>query len=264
MTEISFEQELWFALCEDNTTKQQLVDLLNIGSLLWQKGWAEANAGNVSYRLPSNLQTNTLSLLKRLLAKSDKNQSDNPQDYYWFLVSASGSRYRQYVNKSFANFVIVGIFKPAFMQHTQTEQVFFPLSRKPTSEWQMHNAVQQWLINNRSSECIILHTHLTDWITLSNLDEYHASPRDMLSTISATLPELDIYLPQSIEFTSYQPPGSVELADVTLKAISKSNVIVWEKHGIVVSAQQFNQAMDYIEVMAKAARIYLDLKLCRN
>jgi ribulose-5-phosphate 4-epimerase/fuculose-1-phosphate aldolase len=94
---MSNELELWSALQADAATKQQLADLLHLGTLLWQKGWAEANAGNVSLRLPHTLQQSTWDCLKHLLSQSQNKTSDNPKDYHWFLVSASGSRYRQYI-----------------------------------------------------------------------------------------------------------------------------------------------------------------------
>lgn len=258
------DQNLWQCLLADEYIGLEISDLLEIGSLLWQKGWAEANAGNVSLRFPDTLSGNTQALLKQVIDSSSNYNGINIIDITWFLVSASGSRYRQFKFRGFDNFVLIGIHQFKDNDLDKSEFICYPQTRKPTSEWQTHRLVQQWLSNNRSSDKVVMHTHLTDWITLSNLPDYSIDQGKFIKDLIKYLPELEIYLPNGIALTKYAPPGSATLALETLSAIHQSNAIIWEKHGVVVTAESINQAFDYIEVLSKAAAIYFSVSKSKS
>ncbi|MFO7660134.1 MAG: class II aldolase/adducin family protein, partial [Candidatus Cloacimonadaceae bacterium] len=58
----------------------------------------------------------------------------------------------------------------------------------------------------------------------------------------------------------YARPGSDELAVITEAALSETNIVIWERHGILVTAENVNAAFDYLEIMSKAAKVYLKLR----
>lgn len=248
------ENDIWQALSEHKTFGTEIVNLLDIGERLWHKGWAEANAGNVSVRLPEDLVEVHESLLTSLLPIS------KAADYAWYLVSAIGSRYRDFRKSLFKNFVLVGIVKSEADNNSFSEEVVFPSHRKPTSEWATHSMIQQWLLLNRPQERVILHTHPTDWIVVSSLPEYREDKNGLVKSIRSVLPELDVYFPGGIALLPYATPGSWELANQTLPAMVGSNVVIWEKHGILVTAECVNIAFDYLEIVSKAAEVYLKVR----
>ena len=56
-------------------------------------------------------------------------------------------------------------------------------------------------------------------------------------------------------------PSGVELADATIKAIDDDyDVVMWEKHGVVAVDTDIMSAFDQVDVLNKAALIYIASK----
>ena len=58
----------------------------------------------------------------------------------------------------------------------------------------------------------------------------------------------------------YKLPGSVELAEATIQALEKQDVAMWEKHGVFAIDMDIISAFDQVDVMNKAALIYIASK----
>ena len=69
--------------------------------------------------------------------------------------------------------------------------------------------------------------------------------------------ETAFFLPEGIGYVGMEVPGSHELAKATLKSLKNHKVILWEKHGCLAVGQDVHEAFDRIDIIAKAARIYL-------
>lgn len=242
---INLEAEIWKVLLNDIVFGPELQNLLEIGELIWQRGWAEANAGNVSL----SISNETVQSLAKVTGNIDPS-------HQWFLVSAKGSRYREFKKLGFSNFVLAGCDP----EENDIKSVFIPETRKPTSEWATHLSIQNWLQTHRAKDKIVLHAHPEDWIIISNLPEYKINKSLLAKEITECLPEIDFYFPGGLILLPYATPGSEGLAEITTAALKDSSVIIWEKHGIVVTAENVNLAFDYLEIMAKAAKVYLALR----
>jgi rhamnulose-1-phosphate aldolase len=55
----------------------------------------------------------------------------------------------------------------------------------------------------------------------------------------------------------YTLPGSNELADATLRELEDYDVVMWEKHGVFAKGLDVMDAFDQIDVLSKAAKIYI-------
>lgn len=257
------QEEFWSNILDEQDYGAEIRSLINIGNMIWQRGWAEANAGNVSFRFPCccGFMTgmNLLSIGQQLTGKPDFDFTL----YDWYLVSATGSRYREIEKRRFGNFVLVMQLTPTRANGYTFENAplyAYPPDRKPTSEWRTHHAVQVWLRKHHREDNVVLHAHSTDWITIGNLPEYTANPEQLMIDVRRCLPELDIYFPAGIALAPYAAPGSDELCAVTLDAIEHSNIIIWQKHGVFITAKGFDAAFDYLEIISKAAAVYLQLR----
>ena len=59
----------------------------------------------------------------------------------------------------------------------------------------------------------------------------------------------------------YMLPSSVELADATIKAINEDyDVVMWEKHGVFAVDTDIMSAFDQVDVLNKAAQIYISAR----
>ena len=53
-------------------------------------------------------------------------------------------------------------------------------------------------------------------------------------------------------------PSSVELAEATIRAIDEDyDVVMWEKHGVFAVETDIMNAFDQVDVLNKAAQIYI-------
>jgi len=257
----NIESRIWSILIEDADFGPELKNLLEIGELIWQRGWAESNAGNVSLRLPDSIVERVATLcFTGSSENAPQGSMPDPGDFIWLLVSATGSRYREFKKLGFESFVLLSTRKLSDDHKHKADFISFPSTRKPTSECLTHVAAQQWLQNFRPVDKVVLHAHLTDWIVISSLAEYEADKHQLSESIISCLPEVQFYLPNGFKLLPYSDPGSEELAIITEAALIQTNIVVWEKHGIVVTADSINKAFDYLEVMAKAAKVYLKLR----
>ena len=59
----------------------------------------------------------------------------------------------------------------------------------------------------------------------------------------------------------YMLPSSVELADATISAIEDDyDVVMWEKHGVFAVDTDIMSAFDQVDVLNKAALIYISAR----
>ncbi len=257
----NIESKIWSILTEDAYFGPELQNLLEIGELIWQRGWAESNAGNVSLRLSDSVVNRILPLCFTSSNETVPHKSmPDPSDFIWLLVSVTGSRYREFKKRGFENFVILAKRKLADNQKLMTDYFTFPSTRKPTSECMTHLAVQQWLQKFRPNDKVVLHAHPTDWIVISSLAEYKSDKLQLNDSITNSLPEIHFYIPNGFTLLPYAEPGSEELAIITETALSDTKIVIWEKHGVLITADSVNRAFDYLEVIAKAAQVYLKLR----
>ena len=59
----------------------------------------------------------------------------------------------------------------------------------------------------------------------------------------------------------YMLPSSVGLADATIRAIDEDyDVVMWEKHGVFAVDTDIMSAFDQVDVLNKAAQIYISAR----
>jgi rhamnulose-1-phosphate aldolase len=68
--------------------------------------------------------------------------------------------------------------------------------------------------------------------------------------------EARLILPEGAALLPYHLPGSLELGLASAEAVCHHFVVLWRMHGALATGQTLSQAVDYLEVVDKAARIY--------
>lgn len=198
-------------------------------------GWAEANAGNLSLRIDQQLA-------EELTASSKQHPHAT-----WFLVSRTGSRFRDMAVHPADSLMVIAC---------DAAEHFYPLHAKPTSEWPTHKLLQLHPMN--ADYPCLLHCHTTEIIALCHT-ELAKDTLKLNATLATLLPELNIYLPKGIAFSPYAPPGSKELAASSLEHFHECQALIWDRHGLLIRAQDIDTALDLMEVVNKATKIYLML-----
>ncbi len=210
--------------------KDLLDELRLVAEQINLRGWAEANAGNISVNVSGKAAA--------LFGGEDQ----------WYLVSRGGSRYRQMARDPLPHLVLVRV--------DENGEEYFPAEARPTSEWGCHRLLQKHFLATGRPDKVVLHAHPSSIILLSQLGLYNDNEA-VNSLLKAALAELELFLPDGVATTLSAPPGSQQLAKDSFDAIGLCKSLIWQGHGLVCTGKTPDEALDYLEVVEKAANIAL-------
>jgi rhamnulose-1-phosphate aldolase len=245
------------ALALSPPLKKIIREIGQVGQYLWQKGWAEKNAGNLSVDVTDLI---SISAKKLKSFPFQKNESIHPD---WagrsYLVSGTGVRYRDLTENPVENLILLQIAEKGlgYYQLWGGKRAGF----KPTSELPSHLQMQDFLLRNKMPEKVVLHTHPNELIALTHLKKTN-NEEALNYALWSMIPEAKIYVPRGIGLVPYRLTASESLAEETVKALGrKHKVVMWEKHGALAVGKDPFEAFDLIDAMNKAAILYL---LCKQ
>lgn len=232
-------------------------EVAEVAGILWERGWAESNAGNITVDLSDAMPP---------AARGDAPDSRIalPRAYAQlagrcFLVTGSGRRMRDLARDPFGHATLLAINEDG-----TAATLFLPSgaapSFAPTSELAAHLAIHEALRARGDAARTVLHSHATELIALTH--HAGANNEDALNTLLWRMhPEAVIFLPEGVGLVPYARTGSEALAEATVTALARHNVVIWEKHGVLAVGGTPHAALDRIDIVAKSARIWF---LCRN
>jgi rhamnulose-1-phosphate aldolase len=219
---------------------------------MWQKGWAEANAGNISLRLEKDQAAG-------LAPKSDWVTLSDPLPELAreaFLVTGTGRYLRNISLFPWKNVGIIELDETA--SRYRVLEGFEPTGG-PTSELVPHlmtHAAIKTAFNDRKRA--VIHTHAPNLIALTYaLDLDSATLSKLLWQCHV---ECIIGFPAGIEFIPWMMAGSKAIAEATAMALRKRPLAVWQFHGVFGTGRNLDEAFGMIDMAEKAAGIYLAAK----
>jgi rhamnulose-1-phosphate aldolase len=244
----------------NNTTEfnSLLLELTEVAGNLWQRGWAEANGGNLSVALDHS----TLFDVNSDQAKTTPLPESFPElAGLHFLITGTGKRFRDLARDPARCCCVLKIDENGNNYRVVWGSTA-DLNFRPTSELASHLSLHREIARIGSGENCVLHTHPDNLIALSHFEEF-ADEAKLNNTLWSIMPEVKVLLPQGIAFVPYQLPGSTELGRATAQALNgNKRVMLWEKHGCLAVTDSLNSAFDLIETAEKAAGIILKCLSC--
>ncbi len=241
----------------NSNLKRLIQEVGAVGQYLWQKGWAEKNAGNLSADV-TDLVSLKPSQLKSLPFRPYANHIQDIAGRS-YLVTGTGTRYRDIQTRPDQCLCILRLSEDLKGYH-----ILWGGKRadfNPTSELPSHLQMQHSLYRSGAKEKVVLHTHPNELIALTHLSETN-SEEALNYALWSMIPEAKIYVPRGIGLVPYRLTASQSLADATVKALErKHKVVMWEKHGALAVGKDPLEAFDLIDAMNKSATLYL---LCKN
>lgn len=242
---------------QNKALKVLINEISEIAGYLWQRGWAERNASNISVQITEIFQPE--------IAEYDSFPFYTLPTAYpklsgsYFLVTGTGKRMRNLARKPLQNLLILKLNEDAsgyWIISQKVVQEFF----LPTSELATHLGIHQMVAERGSSEKVVMHTHAHELVSLTHSKEF--CNQDALNSLLWSMhPETVIFVPKGVGFVPYLLPGSIDIAKETLKALQNHDIALWEKHGVVAIGKSVVNTFDVIDILAKSARIYF---LCRS
>lgn len=239
-------------LTMNDALKQQLDDIAEVASYLWQKGWAERNAGNISINITE------------LLDEADKTlpaivSYDLPRELpelanNFFYVTGTGRRMRDVAKDPLKHGSVVRVSASG-----ASYDIIAELNIKPTSELPAHLCVHRSFKQKDNGYRVVLHTHPTDLLAMTHIEELNNSEA-LTKILWAMHPETFIVVPKGVGIVPYEVPGSLELADLTLEQLEKHDFVAWEKHGFVGVGRDLQETFDLIDTLSKSAQTFFYCK----
>lgn len=242
---------------QNKALKVLIRETSEIAGYLWQRGWAERNASNISVHITD--------IFRQELSEYDSFPFYSLPIIYpklagsYFLVTGTGKRMRNLARKPTQNLLILKLNEDAsgywIISQKAGQENFLP-----TSELATHLGIHQMVAERGSSEKVVMHTHIHELVSLTHSKEF--CEQDALNRLLWSMhPETMIFVPKGVGFVPFLLPGSVDIAVETIKSLQNHDVALWEKHGVVAIGKSVADTFDVIDILAKSARIFF---MCRS
>jgi len=245
---------LWPGIFQKKEMKNIILELADVAGFLWDRRWAERNAGNISVNITSLFPDKDLDKF------STYPFLPLPRTYpelsrQLLLITSTGSRMRDAARNPLEELCLVYISDSSSAYHIIVpDQAMKQLM--PTSELPTHLAVHEMLVRTGSQEKAVIHSHVTELIALTHDPRFH-STESLTRILWKMHSETAMLQPRGFGFVPFGIPGTEKIAIATARSFEKHPVVVWEKHGALAIGKTIAEAFDELDLAAKAAGIYL-------
>ncbi len=233
--------------------KREIEKVAEVAGYLWTKGWAERNGGNITINITDLADSG----MKSMAAISDIIKLDvelpNLKGAF-FYCKGTNKRMRDLARFPMDNGSVIRI-----CDDCKSYEIIADNPVKPTSEITAHLSVHNHMVGKGSNYKAVLHTHPIELVAMSHNPEF--LKKDVLTKLLwSMIPETKAFCPRGLGIIPYKIPGSVELAESSLKELDDYDVVMWEKHGVLAVGDDILEAFDQVDVLTKSAQIYIAAK----
>ncbi len=237
---------------KNNEIKSILKNVERVASMLWQRGWSEKNAGNISIKLPDVISETVYSKYDKIVLEKPVEAIKN----LCFFVTGTGKRMQDIGESALDNglFIQINNSGDACYAIKQSDEDI-----QPTSELVSHLGIHNMVAKRGTSEIVVMHTHATEIIALTQYSKIKSS-NALNKILWGMHPETMVFIPKGAGFVPYVLPGTQQIADATIEQFQKHDMVVWEKHGIFSIGKDLIETFDSIDIACKSAKIWFQCK----
>jgi len=228
-------------------------DIAEVARILWELGWAESSAGNISVNVTEHIPKDIGELNKFPSREIDKIYPG--LSGFSFFITGAGTRMRDLAKEPSGNACILRQAKKSNRYHILWGKKS-DLDFEPTSEIHCHLSIHSFLLGKKAPQKVIIHAHPEELIALTHVKEYEQESK-LNRLLWSMNPETKIIIRKGVGFVPYHVPGSDELAQATIRALEKHDVVLWEKHGCLAIGTDVLETFDQLDILNKSARIFL-------
>ena len=231
--------------------KAEIDKVAEVAGYLWQKGWAERNGGNITVNITDVVDDG----MRAMPAISEPRPIGSVLPHLagcWFYCKGTGRRMRDLARDPMANGSIIRI-----LNDCARYEIVADVPVAPTSELPSHLAVHDYLLAKGSPYHASLHTHPIELVALTHNKKW--LEKDVATRMLwSMIPETRAFCPRGLGIVPYMLPSSQALAEATLRTLDEDyDVVMWEKHGVFAVDTDIINAFDQVDVLNKAAQIYI-------
>lgn len=233
--------------------QKEVSKIAEAAGYLWQNGWAERNGGNITVNITDQVDDE----IRRMAPISEVKHIGIKLPHLkgqYFFCKGTGKRMRDLARWPMENGSVIRI-----LDDCESYVIIADNPVQPTSELPSHLSVHNRLIEKGSNYRATLHTHPIELVAMSHNKKFLG--KDVLTHLLwSMIPETKAFCPLGLGVVPYAMPGSIELANGTLRELEDYDVVLWEKHGVFAKGIDIMDAFDQIDVLSKSAKIYMDAK----
>lgn len=229
-------------------------EISSVAGYLWNKGWAEKNAGNISVNVTEFVRIPDVKLFSFKLGMKIPSLSNRT-----ILISSSGSRMRDVHNSTLRHIIFLKFDKEggSFSKFKiNSKHNYFITEDIPSSELPVHLFIHGFIENKDPGLKAVLHTHPTELISLS-LRRECSNEKRINKLLTSVHSEFKLFIPEGVGLIKEQDSGNTRIAAETIKSLETHNLVLWKRHGVISVSDSVENAFDLIDIAAKAAKIYL-------
>lgn len=228
--------------------------IAEVAGLLWEKGWGEATSGNISVNVTDSYPGIHIDFRSFPIIPLASRLTGLAHNY--IFITAKGSRMRNIARDPSNGLCLIKISKKGDSYQILFEDPEHPL--EPSSEILTHLTIHDKMVKAGNGNTSIVHAHVHELVLLTHVPELRNAEK-LNKVLMSMHTETPFFLPEGIGYVPLVEPGSPELAKANLKGLQDHAVVIWEKHGCMAIGKDVHDAFDRIDVLAKAARIYLEV-----
>lgn len=224
-----------------------------VAGYLWQKGWAERNGGNITVNVTGLVDDEVRAMPAISEARPIGAVLPHLKGCY-FYCKGTDKRMRDLARRPMENGSVIRI-----LDDCASYVIIADNPVRPTSELPSHLSVHDYLIAKGSPYKASVHTHPIELVALTHGRKF--LEKDAASNLLwSMIPETKAFCPRGLGIIPYRLPGSVELAEATIRELDDYDVVMWEKHGVFAVDTDVMAAFDQVDVLNKSALIYIAAK----
>ena len=231
--------------------KAEIDKVAEVAGYLWTKGWAERNGGNITVNITEWVD-DEMRAMSAISAPREIGAVLPHLEGCWFYCKGTGKRMRDLARAPMENGSVIRM-----LPGCASYEIVADTPVAPTSELPSHLAVHDSLLAKGSPYRASLHTHPIELVALTHSRKW-MEPDAATRMLWSMIPETRVFCPKGLGMVPYLLPSSVELAEATVRTLDEGyDVVMWEKHGVFAVDRDIMDAFDQVDVLNKAALIYI-------
>lgn len=228
----------------------ELKKVSKVAGYLWEREWAERNAGNISINFTSFFSKEEVQGIGSEVPFSFPKGLEG----FVIYITGTGCYLRDLVDQIEAVSCILYINEDA-----SAYSIIWGGKRpnfNPTCELISHSSIHLFNAKYQPENLAVVHTHPLELICLSHHELFN-NEDELNRQVWMMCPEVKVFVPKGIHCTPYALSSTKDLAKVTIDAFKTRNVSLWEKHGATATAPDVEKAWDFLDVANKGAKLLM-------
>lgn len=231
-------------------------EVASLSYAMWQKGWDEANGGNITYILTES-EAQELKYVPGMGKKAELlGGIPDAMRKRYVLVTATGSYFSEI--KDDIEHLLGIIYLPAVGD--DYEIVAGLIDNKPTSELPAHIQTHAVRLGIDSKQRVVMHNHATHILAMTHAGSN--DERDLTIALWRMITEGVVVFPDGVGLVPWCVCGTAEIARATNEKMKQCRCVVWQYHGVFTTGQSMHDAFGLLETVDKCAEVWLLSRAC--